>query len=116
MKITYVDVDNREVIAVIDDPATSICGIGAEQFAAGLEAIVIRFLPTSQENDWYVELKIPSHVRELHLPAPGDRVRFTTHAGEGTGVYQGKQNEGYVILDEAGNEWELPGMWQITKL
>jgi hypothetical protein len=120
MNITYLDADSREVIDVIDDPATSICGIGAERFAASLGATVVKILPTSQENEWQVELKIPSQVRRLHMPLPGDRVRFTAKVGvherEMNGVYQFQRHHSYVIVDETGDEWELPSMWQISKL
>ena len=51
MKLTYLDADTREVIEVIEDPARTICEIGAEWFAARLGAIVVKILPTPYENE-----------------------------------------------------------------
>jgi hypothetical protein len=65
MNITYLDADTREVIDVIDDPAPVVSQISAEQFAASLRATIVRILPASDENEWNVELKIPSEVRRL---------------------------------------------------
>jgi hypothetical protein len=66
MNITYLNVDSREVIEIIDDPAPIISQISAERFAASLCASVVRILPTHHENKWNVELKIPNEVRQSH--------------------------------------------------
>lgn len=120
MNITYLDADTREVIDIVDDPATSICGADAEKFAARLGAIVIKILPTPYENEWKAELKIPSDVRRSYMPLPGDPVRFTAKVGihehEVSGVYQFQRDRSYVILDDAGGEWEVQSMWQMKKL
>ncbi len=120
MNITYLDADTREVIEIVDDPAPSISEAGAERFAARLGATVIKILPTPYEQEWKVELKVPSNVRRKHTPLPGDRVRFIARAGlheaEVTGVYQFKRDRSYIILDDAGGEWEVGSMWQMKKL
>ena len=51
MNITYLDADSREVIDVIDDPARTICEVGAERFAAPLGATVVKIVPTPYENE-----------------------------------------------------------------
>ena len=120
MNITYLDADTREVIDIIDDSASVISEVGAERFAARLGATVVKIVPTPYENEWKVELKIPSDVRWLHMPLPGDRVRFTAKVGihehEVTGTYQFHRDRSYVILDDAGGEWEVQSMWQMKKL
>ena len=120
MNITYLDADTREVIDVIDDPAPTIREIGTERFAARLGATVVKLVPTPYENEWRVELKIPSDVRRLHMPLPGDPVRFVAkvgiHESEVSGVYQYKRGQSFVILDDAGGEWEVQSMWQMKKL
>ena len=114
MNITYIDADSREVIEVVVDPAPVISQVSAERFAASLHATVVRILPTPYENEWTVELKIPVEVRRLHMPLPGDRVRFTAKAGgheaEVEGVYQFMRRHSYVVLDDGGGEWELGSM------
>ena len=120
MNITYLDADTREVIDVIDDPAPTICTVGTERFAARLGATVVKLVPTPYENEWRVELKIPSDVRRLHMPLPGDPVRFVArvgiHESEVSGVYQFKREQSYVIFDDAGGEWEVQSMWEMRKL
>src|SRR5512143_3541863 len=120
MNITYLDADTREVIDVIDDPAPVISQVGAKRFAAHLGATVVKLVPTPYENEWKVELKIPSDVRRLHMPLPGDPVRFTAKVGihehEVSGVFQFKRGQAFVILDDAGGEWEVQSMWQMKKL
>src|SRR5215216_6601036 len=105
MNITYLDADSREVIEVVDDPAPIICQVGAERFAARLGAAVVKIVPTHHENEWRIELKIPSDVRRLHMPLSGDPVRFTVNIGiheqEVTGVYQFRRGHSCVILDDA---------------
>ena len=119
MNITYLDADTREVIDIVDDQAPRISKAGAEKFAARLGAIVIKILPTPFENEWKVELKIPTDVRRLHMPLPGDPVRFPAKVGvhehEVTGTYQFQRDRSYVILDDAGGEWEVQSMWQMKK-
>src|SRR5215207_6836375 len=92
MNITYLDTDTREVIDILDDPAPTICQVSAERFAARLGATVVKIVPTPYENEWRIELKIPSDVRRLHMPLSGDPVRFMVkmgvHEREVTGVYQ----------------------------
>ena len=120
MNITYVDTDSREVVAIVDDPAPMICQASPEEFAARLGATVVRILPTPYENEWKVELKIPTEVRRLHMPLPGDPVRFTAKAGvhecEVTGTYQFKRDRFYVILDDDGEEWGVQSMWEMKKV
>jgi hypothetical protein len=120
MNITYLDADSREVIEVVDDPASTICQVGAEQFAARLGATVVKIVPTPDENEWRIELKIPTAVRRLHMPLSGDPVRFTIKMGvlehEVSGVYQFRRGHSCVILDDAGGEWEVQSMWQMKKL
>ena len=70
MNITYLDADTREVIDIIDDPARTICEIGAERFAAPLGATVVKIVPTPYENEWKAELKIPSGVHRSHMSQP----------------------------------------------
>jgi hypothetical protein len=120
MDITYLDADTQEVIDIVDDPAPAICQVGAERFAARLGATVVKIIPTYQENEWKVELRIPSDVRRLHMPLPGDPVRFMAKVGvhehEVTGAYQFKRDRSYVILDNGGGEWEVQSMWEMRKL
>ena len=120
MNITYLDADTREVIDIIDDPAPVISEVGAERFAARLGATVVKMFPTPYENEWRVELKIPTAVRRLHMPLSGDPVRFTVKLGvlenEVSGVYQFRRGYSCVILDDAGQEWEVQSMWQMKKL
>ena len=120
MNITYIDADTREVIEVVDDPAPVIPEVGAERFAARLGARVVKIVPTPDENEWRIELKIPAAVRRLHMPLSGDPVRFTVKLAalehEVRGVYQFRRGHSSVILDDAGGEWEVQGMWQLKKL
>ena len=120
MKLTYIDADTREVIDILNDPAPTISQVGTERFAAPLGATVIKLVPTPYENEWRVELKIPSDVRRLHMPLPGDPVRFVAKVGvhehEVSGVYQFKRGQSFVISDDAGGEWEVQSMWQMKNL
>ena len=120
MNITYIDADTREVIDVIDDPAPIIYQISAERFAASLGAAVVRIIPAPDEHEWTVELRVPSGVRRLHMPLPGDPVRFVAKVGvheqEVTGTYQFQRDRSYVILDDSGGEWEVQSMWEMKKL
>jgi hypothetical protein len=120
MNITYLDTDSREVVAIVDDPALCIWEAGAERFAVRLGATVVKILPTPYENEWQVELKIPTAVRRLHMPLPGDPVRFTAkadvHECEVTGTYQFKRDRFYVILDNDGEEWGVQSMWEMIKV
>ena len=120
MNITYLDTDTREVVDVIDDPAPGICQVNAERFAARLGATVVKIVPTPTENAWRIELRIPTAVRRLYMPLPGDPVRFTAKVGihehEVSGVYQFRRGHSCVILDDAGGEWEVQSMWQMKKL
>jgi hypothetical protein len=119
MKLTYLDADTREVIDIIDDPATTICQVATERFAARFGATVLKLIPTPYENEWKVELRIPSDVRRLHMPLPGDPVSFLAKVGihehEVSGVYQFKRHHSYVIFDDVGGEWEVQSMWQMKK-
>jgi hypothetical protein len=120
MKLTYIDADTGEVIDVKDDPAPTICEVSAERFAAPLGATVAEIIATPYEDQWKVELKIPSEVRWLYMPLPGDPVCFTAKVGRHehkvTGTYQFKRDRSYVILDDAGGEWEVQSIWQMKKL
>ena len=120
MNITYLDADTREVIDIIDDPAPAVSEVGAERFAARFGAKVAKIVPTPVANEWRIELKIPSDVRRLHMPLPGDPVRFTVKLGvlenEVSGVYQFRRGYSCVILDDAGQEWEVQSMWQMKKV
>lgn len=120
MNIIYIDADTGEVIDVIDDPTPVFSQISAERFAARLGADVARILPGPQENEWKVELTIPSDVRRLRAPLPGDRVCFTAKAGvhehEVTGIFSFKRTHSYVIFDDDGEVWELQSIWEMKKL
>ena len=78
------------------------------------------FVCPAGENEWRIELKIPAAVRRLHMPLSGDPVRFTVKLAalehEVRGVYQFRRGHSSVILDDAGGEWEVQGMWQLKKL
>ena len=120
MNITYLDTDTREVIDIIDDPAPVISEVGAGRFAARLGATVVKIVPTHLANEWRIELRIPSDVRRMHMPLPGGPVRFTVklgiHEQEVSGVYQFRRGHSCVILDDAGQEWEVQSMWQMKKV
>jgi len=57
MKITYLDIDTREVLAIVDDPALEIYEIKAEKFAASVGASVVTIIPSDKEGEWIVKLK-----------------------------------------------------------
>jgi hypothetical protein len=120
MHITYLDADTREVLDIIDDPAPTINEVKAEKITAVLQAMVVRLIPTDDENEWTVELKIPSAVRQAHTPLPGDRVCFTAKFGyydeELSGVFLFKRGHSYVIVDDVGGEWQLQSIWQMKKV
>lgn len=120
MNITYLDSDTREVVDIVEVPASAIYAIKAKKFAAKLGATIIRTVPTHTENEWIIELKIPLTVRRKHTLLPGDQVHFHANVGrhhhEVIGTYQFKRSHSYVIFDDGGGEWEIQSMWQMKKL
>lgn len=120
MKITYLDAGTREVIDIVDDPALVPALIKSDDFAASLDATVIKKTPADSDDEWTVELEIPDNVRLAHTPHPGDKVRFTAkfgyHDEELSGVFLFKRGRSYIVLDDYGGEWKFPSIWQMKKV
>ena len=120
MNITLIDADTREVIQIVECPKSSEYTGAVMEFVAKLGAEITRKIPHESPDEWTVELKIPTEVRRKYTPLPKDRVLFTAKVGvhehEVSGVYQFKRRHSYIILDDAGGEWEVQSMWQMRKL
>jgi hypothetical protein len=86
-------------------------------FAKALKAGGIKLSPRPDPGEWVAEVQVPLDVRRDHTPLPGDRVLFTAKAGvhshEVLGTYQFRRRLSYVILDDAGGEWEVQSMWEM---
>ena len=120
MNVTLLDTDTREVIRILDCPQSPEPVAAVMEFVAKMKAVITRRIPHEKPDEWTIELKIPIDVRRAYTPLPGDRVNFMVRKGKGehlvTGIYQFKRHHSYVILDDAGGEWELQSMWEMEKL
>ncbi len=119
MDMIFLDADTHEVVAVLEDPAPNTYDIGAERFAAGLGATIERIIFSQYQDEYVIELRIPSEVRRTHMPLPGERVVFSARADyyeeQLVGTYQFKRGRFYVICDEVGGEWLVQSMWQMRR-
>ena len=120
MNITYIDVDTREIIEVINDPSLIIYRVCAERYAINLGATVVRITPAENDDEWTIELKIPVEVRQRQIPLSGERVRFkvklVSQEYEISGIYQYKKNQFYIVQDDYGGEWKIQNIWQMKKI